>query len=484
MAKTAVNGPPRSCPPSRAGWIAWRQLLIMKQMLGSMLVVALLLAACSAASVSFQKTELQVLQQTFLGMARKLRQETDRYGRAKVPLAKRNLVIYHVNEPAQDNSVDISYNNLQVFLSAVAQHSRNANHQAFYIFNIAGGSTSNVVKYLPLHKSNVAHVEWPRRCGEKDTPLKTLLQLGPTYFRNFSSVFVTSDKSRGPMSAVKDARWIDEFRTLLDNNHVGIVGSSFSCEPFAHVQPHMYVIRTELLTEALAKYNEQKQSQNVNMMQYFQDGLSVMATRLGYRIASILYHKRGHQEFFNNVCMSDPLKGSGGSSNPQLWCSLGPDDVIFVKWGGVPSQVMCAQQVENVLARTAELAVQDPSLALHLPETFHRGITYELMRQFNMELWRSRDLPQLIVNASHSSHSTAKAGTKHKPHSTLPDAGIKYASALANPRVFMEQEYSPTSRKVCFFAALAPQHEPPDAGAPRRGIYKTIDAEAMIICKC
>mmetsp|Transcript_29274 Transcript_29274/g.58426 ORF Transcript_29274/g.58426 Transcript_29274/m.58426 type:complete len:787 (-) Transcript_29274:10-2370(-) len=409
------------------------------------------------------KAELLALQQSFPTMAKKLRSEIERYHRKKIPLSKRNLIIYHVNEQTQEkDSVDIGYNNIQIFLSAIRQHTKTNNplfQQAFYIFNVAGGSTSEFAKYLPTHLPNVAHVDWPQKCGEKDTPLKTILQLGPAVYRNFTSLIVTSDRSRGPMVGVKDALWIDEFRQLLDHNHVGMVGSSFSCELFAHVQPHMYALRTEVLTAAIAMYNsEQRRQRNVNVMHYFQDGVSALTQRLGYRLASILYKKRGNQDVFGNKCLGTTNPSNAlvtANSNPSTWCDLLPEEVVFVKWGGVPLRppgTMCSSHIDKVLLQTADLAVQDPQMQLHIPETFHRGIMYELMRQYNMEQWRGRDIGQLVINGTRS--VLYKQTGRFKQVVT----GAQYASALANPQVYMEDTYAKLGPKICVFATVLPTH--------------------------
>ena len=72
----------------------------------------------------------------------------------------------------------ISYNNLNIFVSSIRQHSEKASHQAFYIFNDGGGPMADLSKFIPTELDNVAYVVWPKRVSEKDTPLKTVLQLG------------------------------------------------------------------------------------------------------------------------------------------------------------------------------------------------------------------------------------------------------------------------------------------------------------------
>jgi hypothetical protein len=210
----------------------------------------------------------------------------------------------------------------------------------------------------------------------------------------------------------------------------------------------MYAVRTELLTDAVARYNVQKKTmQSLNLMQYFQDGASVVATRLGYKLASVLYHKRAQQEFFSNQCLTttNPNSISPASSNP--------------------------------LSRCAQLAVEDPNLQLHIPETFHRGITYELMRQYNMEQWRGRDISQLII--SNNGTATQRGGRNKRPTSGKE---IHYATALANPKVHQEESYSAQSPKVCLLVSVQPKH---DSHIAVRGgsIFTSVDIEGMLRCK-
>lgn len=475
------------------------------------MLIAMSLALLALASSNTQRADLVLLQQTFLGMAKKLKTEITRLNREDVPINKRNLVIYHVNEVNHEkDSVDISYNNLQIFISSVNQHTESANQHAFYIFNVVGGTPANLVKYIPAHKRNVAFVEWPKRCSEKDTPLKTVLQLGATFYSNFSSIVVSSDRSRGPMVGVRDAAWIDQFRFLLDDNNVAIVGSSFSCEIFAHVQPHMYMIRTQLLSEAAAKFSVQKKTHNINMMQYFQDGMSVIATRLGFRMASILYYKRGLQLYFDNQCISVTNKAGmvPASSNPTSWCDVTPEELIFVKWGGVPLRApaitMCTDHIDKVMWVTMQLAVQDPTLQLHIPETFHRNVMYELRKQYNMEYLRSLDVSKLIITNTSSAYTgnsysggsgvdklsvrdsrygSNSLGTSNSNSfsASTTSTDVKYATALANPRID-QLPYSKKGPKVCLFVHTVPSHdsEPSVRGST---IFTSVDIEGMIHCK-
>lgn len=442
------------------------------------------------------KEELILLQRTFIAMSKKLHKEINHYNSINIPIVNRNLVIFHINEVTQEkDSVDISYNNLQIFISSIKQHTKNSKQNAFYIFNIAGGLTSNFLKYLPIEQNNVAYVDWPRRCGEKDTPIKTILQLGSQVYNNFTSVIISSDRSRGPMYYTKNGEWIEKFRYLLDGNNVGIVGASMSCELFPHVQPHMYIFRTELLNTAIKQYNIEKKTNNMNIIQYFHDGISVLAVRLGYKLASMLYYIRKQELYFQDQCLTTTSSStsttattstSSSHTNPLTWCDLTPEEVVFVKWGGVPLRpptTLCIHHLNKVLQQTTTLALNDPTLQLHLPETFHRGIMYELRKQYNMEIWRNSYIASLVVykNTTTSSGSSSN-DSSNKKDSTTTSTTASYASALVNPNIYMTDIYSIHNPKVCFLVTVeTKQDSTPMSKAG--SIFETIDVQQLIYCK-
>ena len=443
-----------------------------------LVAVCLTTATVLANDANWQRSELLILQQSFLKMARKIRTEVERYNHHGVPLSRRNLVVFHISEANLDkDSMDISYNNLQVFVSSVLQHSDKSNNQAFYIFNDASGAMADSGRFIPADLDNVAHVVWPRKCNEKDTPLKTVLQLGASLYSNFSSIIVSSERSRGPMVGAKNGAWIDDFRFLLDQNNVGVVGSSFSCDPAPHVQPHMYAMRTELLTEASTKFDGPRKSLSANIISFFQDGVSAAATKLNYKLASILYYKRDGQHFFDNKCLvvENTPQQIRATGNPTTWCDLNPEDLVFVKWGGVPLRPpvtqMCIEQIDRVLSATAELAVADPKMQLHFPETHHRGVVYELRKQFSVELWRGRDVNRLIVSRN---------ATQLLPSTT--EKSIKYATSLANPRPFQVDKYGVRKQKVCFLVKVTPKQDS-DPSVKFNSIFNLFHVEDLIHCK-
>jgi len=411
-------------------------------------------------------------------MVKKVRTEIARYNHHAIALERRNLVVFHINEPNIDkDSMDVAYNNLQVFVSSVLQHSEKSTNQAFYIFNDAGGPMADLGRFVPSDLNNVAHIVWPKKCNEKDTPLKTVLQLGSALYTNFSSIIVTSDRSRGPMIGAKNGAWIGEFRTLLDQNNVGAVGASFSCDPAPHVQPHMYAMRMDMLAEAANKFAGVRKSQSNNVISFFQDSVSAAATKLNYRVASLLHYKRDEQLFFDNKCLSvqNPPNRPAATANPMSWCDLSPEEVVFVKWGGVPLRppsTMCEDHIDRVLTATAQLAVQDPQMQLHFPEIHHRTVMYEIRKQYNIENWRSRNLQLLIVPKNTT--TTFSSSTK--------DNGIRYATALVNPQPHMVDVYRKSAPKVCFLVKVLPKYDS-DPAVKKASIFAQMDVEETIQCK-
>ncbi|KAJ1391933.1 hypothetical protein B484DRAFT_283882, partial [Ochromonadaceae sp. CCMP2298] len=144
-----------------------------------------------------------MLLSSFHKMSTKVHAEINRYNEQGLPISQRSLVIFHLGEVfSLKDSVDVSYNNLKIFLSAVRQDGppHRSRHQAFYIISVVGGLQNPLIRYLPVELPNLAVVYWPKGAGEKDTPMRTVLQLGMGVLNNVSAVFVTSERSRGPMT--------------------------------------------------------------------------------------------------------------------------------------------------------------------------------------------------------------------------------------------------------------------------------------------
>ena len=239
-----------------------------------------------------------------------------------IPYEKMNLVICHITRMVPDkDSVDLSFNNIKIFVSAVMDHGHKYSDPfAFYIFNVADGHNNGFLKLLPANQTNVGVIHWPGMNSEKDTPIKTLMQLGPDILSLYSAVFFTSDRNRGPLYKASNGQWIEEFRYLLDQNNVGIVGASFSCDSVqGQILPHMFAFRASIID--LLHKNMDKRSVEAKLLKL---GVEKVAKALRFRRASILYFKRFNQLVFKGMCPSEQKQHH---VNPTFWCDVYPEEV-------------------------------------------------------------------------------------------------------------------------------------------------------------
>lgn len=239
-----------------------------------------------------------------------------------IPYEKMNLVICHITRMVPDkDSVDLSFNNIKIFVSAVMDHGhKHSDPFAFYIFNVADGHNNGFLKLLPANQTNVGIIHWPGINSEKDTPIKTLMQLGPDILSLYSAVFFTSDRNRGPLYKPSNGQWIEEFRYLLDQNNVGIVGASFSCDSVqGQILPHMFAFRASIID--LLNKNMDMRSVEVKLLKL---GVEKVVKALRFRRASILYYKRFNQLVFKGMCPSEQKQHH---VNPTFWCDVYPEEV-------------------------------------------------------------------------------------------------------------------------------------------------------------
>jgi hypothetical protein len=130
-----------------------------------------------------------------------------------------------------------------------------------------------------------------------------------------------------------------------------------------------------------------------------------------------------------------------------------------------------------VLLLTSALAEADPNMKLHIPETFHRGITYELRKQFNSEMWRSRDLSRIIISNT-SLFQDPGNGIDGEGDAKKP---VRYGTALANTKISLVEPYSKYGAKVCLFAHAVPSHDSAEE-VRKNTIFTNVDVEGFIQC--
>lgn len=268
----------------------------------------------------------------------------------KVPHTQLNLIIYQVSQFILDkDSFDISYNNLKIFIASVMNHDHNCmNPYGFYIFNVIEGSQNALLQYIPKNQSNVGIIHWPLSLViEKEIFMKTLVYLGVDVLSEYSAIYTTSDKSRGPMIYYNQGKWLQEFRYLLDQNNIGIVGASSVCEnKRGSIQPHMFAFRSSVLKSAL--YASSKQLLNSStkaitkqFVKILKNGIEKIVKSLRMKLSSILYYKRFNQIFFEGECPEvkkstydnrnvNMQPTNSHRYNPTYWCDILPQEVMMM----------------------------------------------------------------------------------------------------------------------------------------------------------
>jgi hypothetical protein len=247
---------------------------------------------------------------------------------------KRNLVVYHVEDIGMnDNSFDLTVNNVKTFVASVLHHHRNdsADQSAFYIFNVAAILDNPLTPIIPCNLENVALVEWVYSSSPINSFLQTLAYMHKNVVSSFNAVFHLSSGVRGPLVQWRHGEWLGEFRTLLDANNVGLVGPVLDCGGERHhVKTHVFALRPALVASVVQDIpSYYKIPLYVPMEEYFMERLSVVVEEAGYKLASLLHARRIKMNYFDGTCI-DYLQ----PSVPEEYCSVRPQEAIFLRWSG------------------------------------------------------------------------------------------------------------------------------------------------------
>ena len=304
---------------------------------------------------------------TYVKLVSRIREYRD----SAVPLAKRNLVIFHLGEVRVNmNTLDVATNNVKMFVSAINSHSISAPDKAFYLFNVVDGPDNPLERYLPKEPKNVGCINWIHANDALDLHLRTLKLLTHEIVSSFSAVFFFSHDVRGPLIYRENAQWIHEYRKLLDSNNVGMVGPTFSCENAPHVQTHAFALRTEVVP-TLWKVNATFEESGLMLSEF-------IASRgpRGYNLSSLLYDRRYGQPYFNGKCAPGIGSVMHPTLNPISWCNIMPHEVVFMDWGGEPVRLLgylCEISIAMMRDTLADMHDSHPELELVVPETLVGG---------------------------------------------------------------------------------------------------------------
>lgn len=348
-----------------------------------------------------------------------------------VKMEHRNLVIYNVEDvDASENSIEVTTNNLRMFVAAVMLHGAKSTNQAFYLFNFIG-EPNQLSKEVPV-RPNVASVRWKVSSSDLYTHLRTLQVFRPELISNFSAVFFTGTGVRGPVIYNRDGEWLGEYRKLLDYQDVGMVGATVSCRGVPHVQTHFFGLRLALVPVIISEVLRYESVLPWKpALEYFSTELSAAVLRANYQLSSKLSERRLQQVVFDRNCTSSGefAVPSSFSWEYRSWCELEAQDVIFVRWGGEPlgsdtaDRYLCDKAIDmNDLSAgkmedtMVDIANSVPGLQFILPEGIHGGLLYDLFKQYRMEMWKDRKIvnhdSNALVAAVHSSNSKQQEDSK------------------------------------------------------------------------
>jgi hypothetical protein len=122
--------------------------------------------------------------------------------------------------------------------------------------------------------------------------------------------------------------WLAKYRNLLDNNNVGIVGSTISCESTPHVQTHIFAMHSQLFYKMINIIDSGPRAKTwLGIIAQYEVGLSTTVIKHGYNISALLYESRKKTPHFNNDCI-EQVRKTPDLQNPTCWCDITAEEVI------------------------------------------------------------------------------------------------------------------------------------------------------------
>ncbi len=218
----------------------------------------------------------------------------------------------------------------------------------------------------------------------------TLHMLGEAVISRYHSILFLSSEERGPFEDRENGAWWNRIISVFNSYpHVGVLGSSISCEIAPHVQSHALALRSDAAVRILLKSH---------IKGGLETGLTTTALKLGYNISSLTYQRRWNETVFNGECRHAQGNYPMFDANPSSWCDIRPDDALFMKWGGAPLSLRgyyCQQTIDSIREATMKIAEADQSVHLALPETIFGGPLYALSKEYDLERWNDRFVQHL-----------------------------------------------------------------------------------------
>lgn len=357
------------------------------------------------------------------------------YEQDGVMVGRRSLVIYHVGEPNHSESPDLAENNIKLFVSAIQQHSKSAEHQAYYIFRIDNGKLNVLFPLLPQNLPNVALLKSSNKFSYLQTHIQTVHMLGDSVALKFHSILFLNHYARGPFEDRKNGGWWKHLIQPFENNHrLGLLGSTISCEVTPHVQSYAFIMKTKIALDVFAPYHPRRAASVKRNAERLEFAISNSTMELGYDIASLYYQRRHNKTVFDRKC----VEGWRGDSslvlrNPGGWCDVLPQHTLFLRWGSLPYRgFYCEDVIESVTEAVVAIAREEKDLNLVLPETIEGGHFYALTKEYNQEVWKDRSV------VPHKTLSAPKPGEQQQKVCFLVRSAVTQAKNTTTKTVAMD----------------------------------------------
>eukprot|EP01032_Pedospumella_encystans_P022416 gene22416-25394_t len=257
------------------------------------------------------------------------------------------------------------------------------------------GKKNKLARHLPSNLANVALSKCAAHAKhDLAAHVHTIQMLGEEVVSKFHSILFLSHEARGPFEDRANGAWWNRIVSVFNSYpHVGVLGSSISCELTPHVQSHALALRSDAAVRILLK------SQIKGLLE---TGLTTTALKLGYNISSLFYQRRWNETVFTGKCRHEKGNYPMYDTNPSSWCDVQPEDALFMKWGGAPLSLRgyySQQTIDNIRAATLKIAEADQSVHLALPETIFGGQLYALSKEYDLERWNDRFVQHLKFNS-------------------------------------------------------------------------------------
>ena len=380
-----------------------------------------------------------------------------------IVIEKSNFVLYHLEDiESSSNSIAVTFNNVKLFASSIRHNNMDvfAAQNAFYWINVASINYNPLSELFPTNNPNVVLVNWEIDGGEMNAHMDTLKRLSNVIVEDFSAVFFLNSGVRGPFEYRSGGEWMSSYRTLLDEQNIGVVGAALACQPTPHIQTHFFVIKAALIPHVITSVNETYMNMEVwiSLDEFMQMGITELARKNNYEVSSMLHLKRVGTPFFRGSCYNDTrlMDHSSHLASMHEWCHVYPKEVNFVRWSGEAlgargyacnkAIATDADSVTVMEEEMAKIAKAEPNLGLELSEALIGGQLHDLYQSYTDEFWRHRNVT--IMNRA----DLIAASESPDLPPTGPDAS---STDLANAKN-AEKEDS----KVCFLVRTTRAQDP------------------------